>query len=678
MAREKILVTSALPYVNGPLHLGHLSGAYLPADIYVRYKRLNGDDIIYICGSDEHGVPITISADKENVSPQVIIDRYHELNYDAFKKFGMSFDNYSRTSLPIHHETAKEFFLEYYNKGLLKEKKTLQFYDEKNNMFLPDRYVEGTCPNCGSEEARSDECENCGKLYEPSELKNPKSKISGETPILKETSHYYFPLGEFQPELEKYIDEMNEKYGWKENVMQYCRGWFKDGLKDRAVTRDLDWGVKVPLDEAVGKVLYVWFEAVLGYISSTKEYSQKIGKPDLWKKYWQDENTKYIAFIGKDNVVFHCIVFPAMLKAWNSGENVKYCLPQNVPANEFLNFEGKKFSKSRNWGIDVIDFLKIFPADPLRYTLAVNLPENRDTDFQWKEFQAKNNSELAAIFGNFINRTFTFAHKHFDGKVPPKGELNEMDKEMIKTVSEYPQKISEYFERYKLKEGTNEIMNLARAGNKYFNDSEPWKTVKSDKEKCSTTINICLQTIYTLAELFEPVVPFSSKKIFKMLNAEPTKWQKCGDENLPAEHKLNNAEILFPQIEDKMIDKQVEKLNGSESKNKAENLISYDDFMKTQLKVAEVISAEKIERSKKLLKLKVKLDSEERQLVAGIAESNNPEDLIGKKVVIVANLEAAKIMGVESRGMILAVEKENGEMQVVTVDNSVKNGTRVK
>ncbi len=678
MAKEKILVTSALPYANGRLHLGHLSGAYLPADIYVRYKRLNGDDIIYICGSDEHGVPITISADKENVSPQVIIDRYHELNYDAFKKFGMSFDNYSRTSLPIHHETAKEFFLEYYNKGLLKEKKTLQFYDEKSKMFLPDRYVEGTCPNCGSEEARSDECENCGKLYEPSELKNPKSKISGEEPVLKETSHYYFPLGDFQPQLEKYINEMNAKYGWRENVMQYCRGWFKDGLKDRAVTRDLDWGVKVPLDGAAGKVLYVWFEAVLGYISSTKEYSQKIGKPDLWKEYWQDKNTKYVAFIGKDNVVFHCIVFPAMLKAWNNGEKVKYCLPQNVPANEFLNFEGKKFSKSRNWGIDVIDFLKIFPADPLRYTLAANLPENRDTDFQWKEFQAKNNSELAAIFGNFINRTFTFAHKHFDGKVPSKGELNEMDKEMIKTVSEYPQKISEYFERYKLKEGTNEIMNLARAGNKYFNDSEPWKTVKSDKEKCSTTINICLQTIYTLAELFEPVVPFSSIKIFKMLNAEKTEWQKCGDENLPAEHKLNEAEILFPQIEDKMIDKQIEKLDGSESKSKAENLISYDDFMKTELKVAEVISAEKIEKSKKLLKLRVKLNSEERQLVAGVAESNNPEDLVGKKVVIVANLQPAKIMGVESRGMILAVEKENGELQVVSVDNSVHNGIRVK
>ncbi|MBT8386851.1 MAG: methionine--tRNA ligase [Ignavibacteria bacterium] len=678
MAKEKFLVTSALPYANGPLHLGHLSGAYLPADIYVRYKRLNGDDIIYICGSDEHGVPITISADKENVSPQVIIDRYHDLNYDSFKKFGMSFDNYSRTSLPIHHETAKEFFLEYYNKGLLKEKKTLQFYDEKNDMFLPDRYVEGTCPNCSSEEARSDECENCGKLYEPSELKNPKSKISGETPILKETSHYYFPLGEFQPELEKYIEEMNEKYGWKENVLQYCRGWFKDGLKDRAVTRDLDWGVKVPLDEAAGKVLYVWFEAVLGYISSTKEYSQKIGKPNLWKEYWQDENTKYIAFIGKDNVVFHCIVFPAMLKAWNNGEQVKYCLPQNVPANEFLNFEGKKFSKSRDWGISAFDFLEIFPADPLRYTLAANLPENRDTDFQWKEFQAKNNSELAAIFGNFINRTFTFVHKHFDAKVPPKGDLSEMDKKMIKTVLEYPQKISEYFERYKLKEGTNEIMNLARAGNKYFNDSEPWKTVKSDKDKCATSINICLQIIYTLAELFEPVVPFSSEKIFKMLNTEPTDWQKCGNENLPTEHKLNKAEILFPQIEDKMIEKQIEKLGDIESKSKVENLISYDDFMKTELKVAEVISAEKIEKSKKLLKLKVKLEKEERQLVAGVAESNNPENLVGKKVVIVANLQSAKIMGVESHGMILAVEKENGEMQVVTVDNSVKNGTRVK
>jgi methionyl-tRNA synthetase len=677
LPKEKILVTSALPYVNGPIHLGHLSGAYLPADIYVRYKRLKGDDIIYICGSDEHGVPITISADKENVSPQVIIDRYHKLNYDAFKKFGMSFDNYSRTSLPIHHKSAKEFFLEFYKQGILNEKKTLQFYDEKNKMFLPDRYVEGTCPNCGSEEARSDECENCGALYEPKELKNPKSKISGESPILKETAHWFFPLGKYQQRLEDYINEMNDKYGWKENVLQYCHGWFKHGLKDRAVTRDLDWGVKVPLDDAEGKVLYVWFEAVLGYISSTKEYSEKIGKPDLWKEYWQDPNTKYLAFIGKDNVVFHCIVFPAMLMAWNDGEKEKYCLPQNVPANEFLNFEGRKFSKSRIWGIDAIDFLEIFPADPLRYTLAANLPENRDTDFQWKEFQAKNNSELAAIFGNFINRTFTFAHKHFNGEIPPKGVLNEMDKEMIKTISEYPQKISGYFERYKIKDGTNEIMNLARAGNKYFNDSEPWLTVKSDKEKCSNTINICLQTIYTLAELFEPVVPFSSEKIFKMLNTEPTTWEKCGDENLPTGHKLNKAEILFPQIEDKMIEAQIDKLGGGESKPDENNLISYDDFMKTELKVAEVVEAEKIKKSKKLLKLKVKLGDEVRQVVAGIALSYEPEELIGKKVVIVANLQPAKLMGEESKGMILAVENEGGNLEVLTVEDSVKNGTRV-
>jgi methionyl-tRNA synthetase len=677
LPKEKILVTSALPYVNGPIHLGHLSGAYLPADIYVRYKRLKGDDIIYICGSDEHGVPITISADKENVSPQVIIDRYHKINYDAFIKFGMSFDNYSRTSLPIHHKTAKEFFLEFYNQGILKEKETLQFFDEKNKMFLPDRYVEGTCPNCGSEEARSDECENCGALYEPKELKNPKSKISGESPILKETSHWFFPLGKFQQRLENYINEMNDKYGWKENVLQYCRGWFKDGLKDRAVTRDLDWGVKVPLDDAEGKVLYVWFEAVLGYISSTKEYSEKIGKPDLWKEYWQDPNTKYIAFIGKDNVVFHCIVFPAMLMAWNDVDKEKYCLPQNVPANEFLNFEGKKFSKSRNWSIDAIDFLEIFPADPLRYTLAVNLPENRDTDFQWKEFQAKNNSELAAIFGNFINRTFTFAHKQFNGEVPPKGELNEMDKEMIKTISEYPQKISGYFEQYKIKDGTNEIMNLARAGNKYFNDSEPWLTVKSEKEKCSTTINICLQTIYTLAELFEPVVPFSSEKIFKMLNTQSTTWEKCGDENLPAGHKLNKAEILFPQIEDKMIDEQINKLGSGESKIDKENLISYDDFMKTELKVAEVIEAEKIKKSKKLLKIKVKLGDELRQVIAGIALSYEPEELIGKNVVIVENLQPAKLMGEESKGMILAVENELGNLEVLTASNSVKSGTRV-
>jgi methionyl-tRNA synthetase len=678
--KEKVLVTSALPYANGPIHLGHLSGAYLPADIYVRYKRLNGDDVIYICGSDEHGVPITITADKEKVSPQVIIDRFHEANKKAFDKFGMSFDNYSRTSLLIHHETAKEFFLEFFNRGLFVEKKTNQFYDEKAKMFLPDRYVEGTCPNCGNDQARSDECENCGALYDPSELKNPKSKVSGETPVLKETTHYFFPLGKYQPELEKYVNEMNEKYGWKDNVLQYCRSWFKEGLKDRAITRDLDWGIKVPVDSAAGKVIYVWFEAVLGYISSTKEYSQIKKQPDLWKNYWQDVNTKYIAFIGKDNVVFHTIIFPAILIAWNQGDKEKYCLPQNVPANEFLNFEGKKFSKSRGWGIDVDEFLNIFPADPLRYTLAANLPENRDTDFYWKEFQLRNNSELADILGNFINRTFTFVHKHFEGKVPVRGKLEKIDKEMLNEISEYPKRISDLFEKYKIKDGVNEMMNLARDGNKYFNDSEPWITVKSNKEKCGTTLNICLQTIYTLAELFYPVLPFSSEKLFKMLNTEPVEWINSGKSFLEEGHQINSAEILFPKIEDEVIEEQISKLSNSEAsiEKKQDELISYDDFMKTKLKVAEILSAEKITKSKKLMKLKVMLDDGERQLVAGIAEHYNPEDLIGKKVVVVANLKPAKLMGEESNGMILAVDKESGGLQVITVDNSVKIGTRVK
>lgn len=680
MSKEKVLVTSALPYANGPIHLGHLSGAYLPADIYVRYKRLNGDDVLYICGSDEHGVPITITADKEKVSPQVIIDRYHESNKKAFKRFGMSFDNYSRTSLPIHHETAKEFFLEFYNRGLFTEKKSNQFYDEKAKMFLPDRYVEGTCPRCGNEQARSDECENCGSLYDPSELINPKSKVTGETPVLKETTHYYFPLGKYQPALENYVNEMNEKYGWKENVLQYCRGWFKEGLKDRAITRDLDWGVKVPVDSAAGKVIYVWFEAVLGYISSTKEFSQLKKQPDLWKKYWQDIKTKYIAFIGKDNVVFHTIIFPAILMAWNEGKNEKYCLPQNVPANEFLNFEGKKFSKSRGWGIDVDEFLNIFPPDPLRYTLAANLPENKDTDFYWKEFQLRNNSELADILGNFINRTFTFIHKHFDGKVPAKGKPEKIDIDMLNEISEYPGRIAELFERYKIKDGVNEMMNLARDGNKYFNDSEPWVTIKSNKEKCGTTLNICLQAIYTLAELFYPVLPFSSEKLFKMLNAKPVDWRESGKSLLKEGHQINNAEILFPKIEDEVVEEQISKLGHTETQadKKPDELISYDDFMKTKLKVAEVLSAEKITKSKKLMKIKVMLDDGERQLVAGIAEHYNPEDLIGKKVVVVANLQPAKLMGEESRGMILAVDKEPNGLQVLIVDDSVKIGTRVK
>jgi len=677
---ERILVTSALPYANGKIHLGHLSGAYLPADIYVRYKRLKGEDVIYVCGSDEHGVPITITADSEKVSPKVIIDRYHELNKQAFEKFGMSFDIYSRTSIPEHHETAREFFKSYFDRGLLIEKKSLQFYDEKVKMYLPDRYVEGTCPKCGYEEARSDECEKCGSLYEPSELKNPKSKISGQTPVLKETSHWYFPLGKFQERLEKYINEMTEKYGWKDNVLQYCKGWFKEGLKDRAYTRDLDWGVKVPVDGADGKVLYVWFEAVLGYISATKELSEKRNEPDLWKKYWQGTDTKYVAFIGKDNIVFHTIIFPAMLMAWNDFNDDKYILPQNVPANEFLNFEGKKFSKSRGWGVDVLDFLESFPADPLRYTLAANLPENKDTDFYWKEFQSRNNGELADILGNFINRTFTFVFKHFDGKVPQLGKLDKIDEDMISLINSYPSKVGELIERYKIKDAVFEMMNLARVGNKYFNDSEPWISVKKNKEKCGTTLNICLNCIYTLAELFEPVIPFSSEKIFKMLNASKSGWDQAGNLNLVAGHRLSQPEILFTKIEDNVIEKEISKLGIPEApEKKSDEEITIDDFKRIKLRVALIKNAERVPKSEKLLKLKIEVGNEERQLVAGIAKSYQPEELIGRKVLIVANLKPAKLFGLDSQGMILAVDSgEEGKVKIVEIDGSIAPGTLAK
>lgn len=681
MSHEKILVTAALPYANGPIHLGHLAGAYLPADIYVRYQRLQGRDILFICGSDEHGVPITITADNEKVSPNVIIDRFHTINKESFNRFGMSFDIYSRTSIPEHHNTATEFFLDYYNSGLLVEKKSMQFYDNSRQMFLPDRYVEGTCPKCGNESARSDECENCGALYDPSELINPVSKISGERPELKETSHWFFPFGKFQERLEKYVAEMDETYGWKENVLQYCKGWFTAGLQDRAITRDLDWGVKLPLNSVDNKVLYVWFEAVLGYISATKELFKQRGEEEGWRDYWQNPDTKYVAFIGKDNIVFHTIIFPAMLMAWNDRHGDKFVLPQNVPANEFLNFEGKKFSKSRKWGIDVIDFLNNFEADSLRYTLTMNLPEYRDTDFSWKDFQAKHNNELADILGNFVNRTLTFIHKNFEGKVPALYNLDERDDELLNLLEGHPGKIAGLMELYKFKDASLEIMNLARAGNKYFNDSEPWKTLKSDRERCSTTLHLCLQTIYTLGVLFMPVIPATSQKILKMLNKRSTAWMNSGKLSLAEGEELGTPEILFRKIEDSTIEEIKQKTApeiAEESDFEKLEPVSIDRFFETDLRVAEIVEAERVKKSDKLIRVQVSFGKERRQVIAGIGKSYEPEELIGKKVVVVANLKPAKLMGLESQGMILAVETPDGGLNVLEVDTLIKNGTKVK
>ncbi|MDI6767069.1 MAG: methionine--tRNA ligase [Bacteroidota bacterium] len=686
---KRILVTAALPYANGKIHLGHLAGAYLPADIYVRYQRSMKRDVIFICGSDEHGVPITITADQEKTSPQAVVDRYHSLNKKVFEKFGMSFDNYSRTSLPLHHETASELFFKLYNAGILKEKKEKQLYDEKANMFLPDRYVEGTCPICSNPEARGDQCEKCGTFLNPAELKNPRSKITGETPTVRETTHLYFPLGEYQKKLMEYIAEADKRDGWKENVLQYCRSWFKEGLQDRAVTRDLQWGVKVPLAGFENKVLYVWFDAVLGYISSSKEWAVNNNKSDAWRNYWLDPSTKYVAFIGKDNVVFHCIVFPAMLMAWNENSNEKYVLPENVPANEFLNFEGQKFSKSRGWSIDVDEFLEEFTPDSLRYTLTMNLPEARDADFYWKDFQARNNNELADILGNFVNRTLTFAHKNFDGVVPALGHLNEIDGALLNQLKLVPKTAGDYFERYRFRDGTLEIMNLARYANKYFNDSEPWKTLKANPERCATTINLCLQVARSLAILIEPVMPFAAATLWKILNLPgiPSEvgWLNAETVLLKSGHKLGTPTILFSKIEDTVIQRYIDKLPSAPKSNKqlcevpsVKPTITFEDFQKIDLRVAKVLAAEKVPKSEKLIKLQISIGSEGRQIVAGIAQHYTPEQLIGKKIVVVANLAPAKLMGQESNGMLLAASDSEGHLTILRTERDISEGSVVK
>ena len=680
---KRILVTAALPYANGPIHLGHLAGAYMPADIYVRYQRLKRREVLFICGSDEHGVPITIAADKEGVSPQVIVDRFHTMNAKSFADLGISFDNYSRTSLPLHHETSKEFFLDFYSKHLLKEKQEEQLYCEVNKMFLADRYVEGTCPVCGYDSARGDQCENCGTWLNVVELINPKCKLCGTTPVVRKTTHFYLPLGDFQPRLEEYVHSHPE---WKENVVKYCESWFKDKLQDRAVTRDLNWGVPVPLDQYPDKVLYVWFDAVLGYISSTKEWARKAGTPDRWKEFWQEKETRYIAFIGKDNVVFHCIVFPAMLMARGG-----YILPDNVPANEFLNLEGGKFSKSRNNAIYVKDVLASFEPDFLRYTMATILPETKDSDFYWKDFQAKTNNELADIFGNFINRTLAFTERNFDSVVPPIGPLNDRDAEIIRTLEGTPAKAGELFEHFKVREGTAEVMNLARAANKYFNDSEPWKTVRTDRDRCATTIHICLQIVRSLAVLFAPIVPFSAQKVFSMAGVgsrvEEDSWDDAGTMKLRPGHRLGKAEILFKKIEDDAIEQELDKLKPAETDAPAapanampplKPTIGFEEFQKIDLRVARVIACEPVPKSKKLLKLQVEIGNERRQIVAGIAEQRKPEDLVGRTIIVVANLTPAKLMGVESQGMLLAASGIGDGFALLTVSNEVAPGSPIK
>lgn len=677
---NRLLVTAALPYANGPIHLGHLAGAYIPADVFVRYQRLHHRDVLFICGSDEHGVPITITADEEGVPPQVVVDRFHAMNALSFAELGISFDNYSRTSLPIHHETAKEFFLDLHSKKILKEKQERQLYCEVNKMFLADRYVEGTCPTCGFESARGDQCENCGSWLNVVDLINPKCKICGTTPVIRPTTHFYLPLGDFQERLESYVRSHPE---WKENVKQYCESWFKEKLQDRAVTRDLNWGVPVPLENFPNKVLYVWFEAVLGYISSTKEWAARGGEPAKWKGYWQDETTRYIAFIGKDNVVFHCIVFPAMLMAKGG-----YVLPDNVPANEFLNLEGGKFSKSRKNAIYVKDFLASFPADTLRYTIASNLPETRDSDFYWKDFQAKTNNELADIYGNFVNRTIAFTEKNFGNAVPPLGSLSGRDKELLKLLKETPKAAGALLERFKFREGTAEIMNLARAANKYFNDSEPWKTIRSDRTQCATTLNVCLQVVRSLALLFSPVVPFSSDRIWSMIGiATPMsqeRWAEAGEPRLPPGHRLRKPEIIFRKIEDVAIENELRKMKSPEEAAPTAAVkpaptfkptITLDEFQKIDLRVAKVLACDAVPKSKKLLRLEVEIGSERRQIVAGIAEKRNPKELVGKSIIVVANLAPARLMGLESQGMLLAARGEGESFSLLTVSNEVESGS---
>lgn len=664
--KNKYIVTSALTYANGDTHLGHIAGSILPGDIFAKFKRLQGADIIYICGSDEYGTAIEMAAIRDNVSPKDIIDKYHPANKKAYEDLGMEFDIYSRTSTDVHRQTAQDYFMKFYNDGLLEQKTEKQLYSEKEKRFLADRFVEGTCPVCGYEEAQGDQCENCGSSLSPLELINPRSKISGDTPVVKESTHFYFPLSKYQGALEEWIDT---KKNWKPNVVNYCKGWFKKGLQDRAYTRDLEWGVPVPLEGFDGKVIYVWFEAPMGYISATKELFIERGEPDKWKDYWTNPDTKLIHFLGKDNVIFHAIIFPAMNIA--HGDVV---LPDNIPANEFLNVGGQKFSKSKGVGWLVKDVLKEIPADVIRYAITAVMPENKDADFTWDDFRIRNNNELAAILGNFINRTVVFAQKHFDGLVL-RHRSNE-DKSILQEFKGFAQRAAEHYDKYRFKDALLETMNAIRAANKYFNDSEPWKVVKEDYDRCHHIIRNCEELCLSIAIMIYPVLPFTSRKILKMFNKEITnfKWDDIGEFNLETGSKIEHNEILFPLMD--QVEEKEAKPDNKKNNEPAEGLITIQDFGKVKLNVGEIIECEKIEKSQKLLKIKVKVGDTEKQIVSGIAEHYKPEELIGKQIVVVNNLKPSKLMGVTSEGMLLAA-KQDGKLTLVTVDKEIEPGAEV-
>ena len=667
-------VTAALIYANGPIHIGHLAGCYLPADIYVRYLRAKGEDVKFISGTDEHGVPITLKARKEGKTPQQVVDHFYKMIDASFKSFGISFDIYSRTSNATHHETSSDFFLNLHEKGVFDVQESEQYFDEKEGQFLADRYIVGTCPNCGNENAYGDQCEKCGSTLSPNELKNPKSMLSGEPPVKKITKNWFLPLDRLQPKIEAYIDQHKD---WKSNVYGQCKSWLNQGLAPRAMTRDLDWGVKVPLADAQGKVLYVWFDAPIGYITATKEL---LG--DQWEPYWKDEDTNLVHFIGKDNIVFHCIIFPSMLM-----EHGDYVLPANVPANEFMNLEGDKISTSRNWAVWLHEYLEEFPGkqDVLRYALTANAPETKDNDFTWKDFQTRNNSELVAILGNFINRAVVLTHKYFEGRVPSASNLEAIDQQVLTDLSGFPQKIGDSIENYRFREALANLMDLARLGNKYLADTEPWKLIKTDSERVETILNISLQIAAAIGTLSEPFMPFTAEKIRGIFGLNPASWTEAGSGQLLTKRMhLSKAELLFEKIEDDVIETQVNKLLATKKAMESQKnvtpqkeVMTYDDFMKMDLRVGEILSAEPVPKSNKLLKFTVDTGIDKRTIVSGIAKHFTPEEMVGKKVTVLANLAPRQIMGVESQGMLLFAENQDGNLKAVNPASDAENGATI-